>query len=656
MRNQDGRQRWLTIGLVGGLVILGSMFVLWPAGGPEDGAASEEKQTAAPSNQGGGVSEDSGAASDPSADASATRAEVDPGDSISNEAGSVPVRGRVLGPDRRPVAGALLTVGCLLGESREIKSGADGSFSVLVVPPADRADPVSAVARHAVGVGSQSAYLREGKLELDLGAIVLRSVHGLRVRVMQDGTPVAAALVTLETPDRNVRLFSAVTDVIGEVFFEAAPERNLVVRAQKDAASGTTRAVPPGDQEVTLALAPDRDYELRVSDAEDAAPIGGALVACQQQFWMPAGGDSAFNFDGDYVRVRPDPARSTRTDEQGIAWIRGVGARDLLQLVVTAEGYPEPSEEVELRDDPVVQVRMTRKAGRTVRWPVVVGELAPPPQGTELEIRFVSGMVSPDEIHTAPGPALMQRGAIVLPGVEGVAHFLATAPDGAIAKLYCAEPESEGDPVTFRRPRSIEVTVRDAAGALVKGARVTARNQGNNELQAPVATNGNGVGVISGLYGGLASVSVAAPGDPGRGPVCGTIDLEQGDGRLEARLRSTARVRLRFQLDGVPGLPSSYRVSARGGCTVEAEDPVRAEVRVSAPVEDGFSGSITFGVRAEGFLDGRAEAFLSPGGGEAVADILLRRFGSLLVHVLRDPQASNTSIGRPARSGAWAKA
>jgi len=627
----------LAIVLVGALVILASW--LWPIGEPGENEVANHAGAAAPASP--------VAAVEPSAEVSEARLEVVSPEAITDASNGVPVHGRVLGVDRRPVASASLILGFSLGEPREIESGADGSFSTFFPRPAEQADLFSVIARHALGVGSHRAYLRDGGLELDLGDIVLEPAHPLRVRVMQDGAAAGAAEVTLETVDRFVRLFTTVTDVFGEAYFETAPEGNLIVHARKADASGIARAFLPGDEVITVKLAPERDYEIHVLDAEEETPIAGAVVTCDHQVWIPAGEGGMFlmmQSSGDFVMVRPDPARTTRTDEEGIAWIRGVGARDSVGLTVTAEGYPEPSEPVRLGDEPVVQVRMSRPAGRTVRWPVIAGEMPPPRHGTELKIRFVPGVVDPREVHVVPGPASIDRGAVVLEGVNGVAHFLAAAPDGAIAKLFCAANASEGDPVTFRRPRSIKVTVRDAADRLVEGARVTARNQGNNELQPPVPTNRDGLAVISGLYGGLASVWVLGPGDVGRGRECGTVDLEQGDGRLEARLPSDVRIRLRLRLDGVPGLPPSYRVSTRGGCRVESEDPERGEILVSVPVDEGFSGALVLSVQAAGFLGGRAEVVPGQDGSETVADVLLRRAGTLLVHVVRDP-ADSVRIG-----------
>jgi len=621
----------LAIVLVGALVILASW--LWPIGEPGENEVANHAGAAAPVSP--------VAAVEPSAEASEARLEVVPPEAITDASNGVPVHGRVLGLDRRPVAGASLVLGFSLGEPRELESGADGSFSTFFPRPAEETDLFSVTARHALGVGSHRDYLRDGDLELDLGDIVLEPAHPLRVRVMQDGAAAGAAEVTLETVDRCVRLLTTVTDVFGEAFVEAAPEGNLIVYARKDDASGTARAFLPGDEMITVKLAPERDYEIHVLNAEEETPIAGAVVTCDREVWMPAGEDfgrfGMLRGGGEGAMIRPDPARTTGTDEQGIAWIRGVGARDSLRLRVTAEGYPEPSEQVQLGEDPVVQVRMSRPAGRTVRWPVIAGELPPPRHGTELTIRFMPGTVDPDDVHFVPGPAIIDRGAVVLEGVNGLARFLAAAPDGAIAKLFCAANASEGDPVTFRRPRSIEVTVRDAADRLVEGARVTARYPASKELQRPVPTNRDGVAVISGLYGGLATLSVAAPGDPWRGRECGTVDLEQGDGRLEVRLPSDVRIRLRIQLDGVPGLPPSYRVWTRGECRVESEDPERGEVFVSSPVDEGFSGALVLSVYAAGFLDGRAEVVPGRDGSEAVADVLLRRAGTLLVHVVRDP-------------------
>lgn len=629
--------------LVSGLLLvllLGSLFFLlrtdWTESGEQAPSAVEDS-----GNERDPATEQPGESDEAESDESGARVEVAPAEPIREAVDALRVRGRVCGRDRRPVAGAAVTATFAHGDGGQAVSLADGSFAVQIPRSPIGSDLLMVVARQDEQVGGLSSYLWESKLkdEVDVGALVLGPGHELLVRVTRDDAPVAGASVVLETLDRMVQFASSVTDVLGEAIFEATPEGSVVVTARSDGASGLVRAVLPGDDRVAVELEADRDHEIRVTDAEDSSPIAGASVSCMLEFRVPARDNPTLLSDSEGNTVRPDPSRSTRTDEEGVAWIPAAGTWDSLGITVKATGYAPHSERGDrlLGDEPVLQVQLTALDLRTVRWPIEAGELPPPEDGTELEVRRVSWMEEWNETDTVPGPARVEGGEVVLPGVDGRANFLATAPDGAIARLHCEAEESEGDPVAFRRSRSIEVTVRDAARAAVEGASVVARNQGNNPLHPPVRTDSNGTCVIPGLYGGLADVMVTAKGHTGRGSFVGSVDLEQGDARIEATLPLLARVRLRFLLDGVRALPPRYRISCRAGCAVEDEDPERGEVVVSTPVEPGSTDPIEFWVRGEGYLSGSAEATLRPGEDEAIAEVELIRGGALVVQVLREP-------------------
>ena len=137
--------------------------------------------------------------------------------------------------------------------------------------------------------------------------------------------------------------------------------------------------------------------------------------------------------------------------------------------------------------------------------------------------------------------------------------LLAKAPDGAVAQLRFGDSSEIGPATSFRRPRTIEVLVHEASGEAAVGAVAVARDQGNNELCPEVATDAEGRAVIAGLYGSLADVYVGARGESAQ-QMAGSVDLEQGDGRVEATLAATASVRLRLITDGRAGLPAKFRV------------------------------------------------------------------------------------------------
>jgi len=201
--------------------------------------------------------------------------------------------------------------------------------------------------------------------------------------------------------------------------------------------------------------------------------------------------------------------------------------------------------------------------------------------------------------------------------------------------------------------RTITVRVSDHRGEPLAGQVVTAANQGNNQLTAPVETGADGVAVISGLYGGLANVSVAPAGTPGARSEAGAIDLEQGDGALEYEAAEVLRATLRIIADGAPGLPPAIRVwPAR----IESKDPQTSLVTVAFRLA-GEATELATSVNAPGYSAAQLALTRALGvSGAAPLDVIMTRSGALLVEVQR---AEGTAIRlvpeRQDEGGQWKK-
>jgi hypothetical protein len=566
------------------------------------------------------------------------------------------VTGRVVGARRMPVAGATVELRIPPLAPLSAVSGSEGHFEIAVLDPVERASTVPLLVARAPGLfGMREAWLGhsansytfapdadERPRRVDAGAIAMLPSSPLHVRVAHEGRAVAGALVTIEIdPFRRV-IERRTAGAGGVASFDSLPGGLAYVRATAGVAEAMTRAYLPDDAEIALELAPHESREVEVADAVTKAPIAGAAVELSESFLMAARSDpegmlgqqeswSTRRLDREPVVTGPD----------GRARIDGVARGARIELRVRADGYvasPRDSvgparSPVRLKDaSSVTRVELEPVNARTVRWPVVAGEVPPPPDGASISVRRAPGSPYHDEDPAEIGPGRMQGATLALDRVEGAAMLIAEAPDGALASLYVDEGATDGEAASFRRPRRIEVTVRDRSGRPVRGAGVTARNQANNPLCGWIETDGEGRATLAPLFGGLADVYVAPPEGRSGGTRAGSVDLDQGDGRIDATIAGERTARLALRIDGAPALPERFRVTAK---TLE-EFPERGELRVSLTESQSLE-PVTIGVRALGFLPASVKVAPPADGAEPVVTLDLARATELRVRLHREP-------------------
>jgi len=234
---------------------------------------------------------------------------------------------------------------------------------------------------------------------------------------------------------------------------------------------------------------------------------------------------------------------------------------------------------------------------------------------------------------------------LVVDRIAAAGGYLATTEDGRIARPWVDRAAFdaadrggviEGKDISFRRVRSITVTVRDPNGQPVPGAMTVARSQGNNDLLQPVAADEDGVAVLDGLHGRLADVYVGPPKSPYPRTLVGSVDLDEGSATLDATLPRAMLARIAMTCDGEARLPPAFRVSLRGGCSVVSEDPGQGEVLVEIPNPTG--ATIKFTVASRDYLAGTGTLDIISAT-EARGAVALRTGGWFQAEVVRDPSA-----------------
>lgn len=574
------------------------------------------------------------------------------------------VVGRVVDERRWPVTGARVT----LAREEVATSDGDGGFELLVARAVEERDELEGlVARDANGRFAFTS-LRLGEprgerlAEVDAGTLVLGEGFALRVSVREDGAPAADALVRVDLGHSRQPAGELRTDSAGELLLEALPRGPVHVTATLPGRRGHGQAFVPEERELAVALEPLFAAEVLVVDARSGCGVEGAVLGTREDFFVPAAlpGETRSMTPGEFVSARAGPGDGTLTDAEGRARIEGLAHGVRYTVSVEAHGYapfprrPASGARLEPGGEPV-RIELEPLALRTVRWPIVVGEVPPPPDGTEVQLRHAPGTYGRGRAPPPPPSGRMAGSVLVVADLAG-RLFLAEAPDGALASLWCEEGSELGPETSFRRPRRVEVLVRDEEGTPVAGAQAIARNQGNNDLCGWATADDEGLAVLEGLYGGLAEVHVRRPDGAGRGEQVGTLDLDAGDARLEATLatHSKGRARLTLIVDGVPRLPARFELVARGGVRVLDEVPARGELALE--LGDAAPGaSVGLRVDAVGFAPASVTLELPADGSEAVARLELERTAVLVARVT-PPAEGRVSI-LPQRldpeAGAW---
>ena len=168
---------------------------------------------------------------------------------------------------------------------------------------------------------------------------------------------------------------------------------------------------------------------------------------------------------------------------------------------------------------------------------------------------------------------------------SGTLALVAEAQDGSVARAWLGEDATTGDAIRFKRGIQIEVVVHDPTGAPARDVAVQLRDQGGNPVLPTAKTGADGVARFERLTEGLVDVYVSAKSQLRPDESAGALKLGEEDARLEWTLRggtTTAEAVVQVELDGVPGLPGDYALTAgREAKIVDSiEDPEHGRIHV----------------------------------------------------------------------------
>jgi hypothetical protein len=226
---------------------------------------------------------------------------------------------------------------------------------------------------------------------------------------------------------------------------------------------------------------------------------------------------------------------------------------------------------------------------------------------------------------------------------SGTLALVAEAQDGSVATAWLGENATTGDAIRFKRGIRVEVVVRDPTGAPARDVAVQLRDQGNNPVLPTAKTGADGVARFERLTEGLVDVYVSAKSQLRPDESAGALKLGEEDARLEWTLRGatvTSEAIVQVELDGLPGLPSDYALTAgRDAKIVDSiEDPEhgRIHVRLSGTKADAPP---QIWMRAIGYLPNCVELPTTQADPPPVVTLALTRAGSLLAQVVTNDKA-----------------
>lgn len=469
----------------------------------------------------------------------------------------------------------------------------------------------------------------------DCGVIVLLPVHTLEVDVSGADGEVTLRATSSASPALLLATATLVGD--GRVQLHDLPAGLVRVDAISTTQVGLAQALVPNDKRVALVLAPTVTAAVEVVDVRSGAPIAGAELGLSELRRIPMTFESRQITTEEYYGTFPLRRPAVLTDDAGFARLDGLRAGARYELSARAKGYldaPGPPglrsrTSLALKLDGVTRLELQPVGARTVRWPIETKTVPPPPESAEVELRFAPGMhLGGDFGVVARG---RMRGAeLVVENLSFAGNYLGRAPDGSLAALYVSEESDLGRTTHFERPRAIDVTVRSAAGALVEGVTVQARNQGNNPLGDFVRTNAAGFARLEGLYPQLADVYVHDPLEPQRAILAGSADLREGDGRVEFTLAARFEAIASVSVDGAARLPAEFTCSPPQREELAATGELRFELALPAAGE-----AAAVSLSAPGFASTSAKVTPTRDGTPARFRLELVSTGELHVRVNR---------------------
>lgn len=489
------------------------------------------------------------------------------------------------------------------------------------------------------GKGLRFLGMEDGPLgDVDAGALTLEPGRALRVEAFEGGQPANGADVRVWLGVERVPFWRGTCDAQGSASTPALPAGLTKVEVARGTAQARARVYLPEESQVRLELAPCFEATVTLVDKSSAEPIAGAMVEWSEYVRAPSSEDDSKGMGfGEYVSTQPVKDGSKITDASGTARFPGLSPTGDYYVRISAVGFesypPQGSSGSRISAArPLLRLELARAPVRSVRWPIAEGEAPVPPEGARIDLSLPPGSF-PDPLTGTAATQLsgiVQAGEIVAEGVGERGLFLGTAPDGSMGQLYAKEGSEVGAPVSFRRPRSVEVLVRNADGTPVAGAGVQVRSQGNNPLGEIAATDADGLARVNGLYAELADVYVRGPGPMAREVQAGSVNLKASDGRVEFVLPSSTSMRawLEVRIDGVAQLPSNYTLRSAAGVLVVEEKPQSGEIllALNSP-EQGQE--IPVSLTSKGFLPARIQIPIVRDAGEPRVVIQLVRGATL---------------------------
>ena len=476
--------------------------------------------------------------------------------------------------------------------------------------------------------------------DVDAGTLTLRPAQALHISVVAGAEPAAGAEVAIRLGVDPSVLWRGTSDAAGKLTSPALPGGCTNIEAVRAGADGRARVFLPEESEVRIELAPRLEARITVVEKPSGAPIAGAVVELDESVQAPSSEDTKGMGFGEYYTSRKAAGGTATTDASGLAHFPNLSANADYRVRVRApgiEGYPPQGSGGERvgAAKPTLRLELARVVGRAVRWPIAAGEVPRPAEGARITLSLAPG--SGREIYGEPPPppleGVVRDGQVLAEAIEGIGFFLGVAPDGSIAQFYVDDKSDAGAAVSFRKPRTIEVSVHDADGSPVAHARAQARNQGNNPLGEPASTNADGLAKLTGLYGELAEVYVLGPTAGAREVKAGSVNLESGDARVELVLPPSAsmHVRLEVRVDGRAQLPPEYQLRT---AKVVEEFPERGELLLELSLP-ATGTEMSLALLAPGFLPATLKLPIVRDASESRAVLDLSRSSMLTAQVTR---------------------
>lgn len=317
--------------------------------------------------------------------------------------------------------------------------------------------------------GTVEVFVAGGAHEVEVTTLVPREQGGLVFEVTHEGQPVVCAAVALRRAGSYATLPMAAGLAADGTWRAAVPPGVYpVIASAPDRGVGvveaTVRADEPRQVEVVLEAA--RTLVVSVVRKDDGTPVSGVVVGVRE----PTGvsGPGAGNVVLDHVSGPP-------TDAMGRTVITGLPLLGPIVLTVRDPGFDGSA-----ADDSAVQRFVPSDApdGFEVkfhlvpliagRWPLVPGDVAPPPSGTVLGVEGDPGAIG----ATLPATVRVEGDFLVGEGFStGPIHAYAVAPDGSIARLFRVGT-GDGAPTSFTPPPTLELEILDADGRPEVGSTV----------------------------------------------------------------------------------------------------------------------------------------------------------------------------------------